>query len=155
MYALFNFNRYKLYCIAGIVTLVGSLAGTLAWFVRYIASLSNNPTQTQVISPIDLAAVTATLGGLILVGAFYKGKDANNTEKVLANDLKLVGKLVLFSSACFIIGYFLIVYVSMINDTTLTIRDWFFVIMTDFAMIFAGCSISFALGDLVTIIKFI
>lgn len=149
--------RYGVYWILGIIAFIGSLAGTLAWFVHYIASLANTPGLTQTVSPIDLAAVTATIGGLILVGAFYKSRDERATEedKEITDDLKLIGKLILLSSACFVITYFLLEYVSTIKSNSLTTLDWFFVITTDFAAIIAGASLSVALGFLVTIIRFI
>jgi hypothetical protein len=157
MFRLLSFNKYGIYCVAGIVTWFGSVAGTLAWFVHYIASLANNPSLQQVISPIDLAGVTATLGGLILIGAFYKEKGANGNEKErdLTEALKLVGKLILVSSVCFIIGYFLIEYVRLITTPTLSFVNWLFVIATDLVMIIAGFAVSFALSLLVTIVRYI
>jgi hypothetical protein len=148
--------KYGGYWILGIIAFLGLFAGTLAWYVHYIANLANTPNQVQVISPIDLAGVTATLGGLVLVGAFYKGKDASNDEeKQITDGLKLVGKIMLLSSVCFIITYFSLEYVRTITSKILTDWDWFYVIITDFAAIFAIISLSVALSFLVVITRFI
>jgi hypothetical protein len=149
-------NRYKWYCVPGIITFMGSFAGTIAWFVHYIATLANTPNQPQAISPIELAGVTATLGGLVLIGAFYKEKDEHGSDerKKHTKNLKLVGKLTLFSSAYFVVTYFLLEYVRLIH-TPLSPLDWFFVVTTDFAAAFAGFSLSIALGLLVTIVRFL
>jgi hypothetical protein len=150
-------DRYRWYCIPGIITLIGSFAGTIAWFGHYIATLANTPNQPQAISPIELAGVTATLGGLVLIGAFYKEKDehANDEKKEHTKSLKLVGKLILFSSVCFMVTYFLLEYVRLNTSPVLSPLNWFFVITTDLAAIFAGFSLSFALSFLVTIIPFL
>ena len=146
--------KYGYYCILGMIALIGSLLGTVAYIAHYVASLAN---REQVTSPIDLAGVTAALGGLILIGAFYKGKDwfATREEKERTKDLKLIGKLVLLSSACFIIAFFLIEYVRLITSPTLSPLDWFFVITADMAIVIAGVSISIALSLLVTLTRFL
>jgi hypothetical protein len=156
MLDMFNWDRYRWYCIPGVITLIGSLAGTIAWFVHYIATLANTPNQVQAISPIELAGVTAALGGLVLIGAFYKEKDehADNEKKERTKSLKRVGKLALFSSACFMVTYFLLEYVRIVTGP-LSPLDWFFVVITDFAAIFAGLSLSVALSLLVTIVRFL
>jgi hypothetical protein len=157
MYEMFRWGRYRMYGILGTITLIGSLTGTLAWFVHYIATLANTPNQPQAISPIELAGVTATLGGLVLVGAFYKGRDerATDEEKERTESLKLAGKLTLLSSVCFIVTYFLLEYVRLITAPVLSPLDWFFVVTTDIAAIVAGLSLSIALSLLVTVIRFL
>ena len=151
--------KYGGYCILGIMTLIFSLFGYIAWFIRYIAPLPNAPSAQQssllVLSPIDLAAVTATLGGLVLIGAFYKGKNecATPSDREHSNDLKLVGKSLLVASACFIIGFFLIEYVRLITSPVLSCSEQFYVIVTDVVIAVAGLSTCFALSLLVTIVK--
>lgn len=148
--------RYGLYWLLGIVTLVGSLAGTITWFVDYIVSLANTSNQSQVISPIELAAVTATLGGLVLVGAFYKGTNerATREEYEVTTDLKLIGKIILISAVCFIITYFLLGYVHTL-DSPFSPRDYFFLLTTDVAAAVAVLALSLALCFLVTVMRFI
>ncbi len=128
-------RKYGGYCILGLVTLLTSLFGTTAWFINYIASLSKGPAGAVGTSPLELAGVTAALGGLILVGAFYRGKDDNATpiENEHTNDLRLVGKLILSASAVFIISFFLIEYVRLITSETLSWAEWFYVVVTDVA----------------------
>jgi len=151
--------KYGGYCILGIVTLTFSLVGYISWFIRYIASLPNAPSAQQssllVLSPIDLAAVTATLGGLVLIGAFYKGKNecATPSDREHSNDLRFVGKSLLVASACFIIGFFLIEYVRLITSPVLSCSEQFYVIATDVVIAVAGLFTCFALSLLVTIIK--
>jgi len=149
--------KYNGYCILGIIALVTSLFGTIAWFINYIASLADLTGRQQATSPIELAAVTAALGGLILVGAFYRGKNERVTpeEREHTKDLKLIGKLIVLSSACFIIAFFLIEYVRVITSPTLSPIEWFYVIVTDVVAAIAGLTISIALSLLVTIIRFL
>ena len=150
-------GKYKGYCILGFITLITSLMGTIAWFVNYIASLADLSSRQQATSPIGLAAVTASLGGLILVGAFYRGKDERATpeEREHTIDLKFVGKLILLSSVCFIITFFLVEYVRLITSPTLSPIEWFYIIVTDVVAVIAGLSISIALSLLVTIVRFL
>lgn len=149
--------KYSGYCILGIITLITSLFGTVAWFVNYIASLADLANRQPVTSPITLAAVTAALGGLILVGAFYRGKNerATDEERKHTEDLKLIGKLIVLSSACFIITFFLIEYVRLITSPTLSCLEQFYVIITDIAAAVAVLSVSVALSLLVTIVRFL
>ena len=95
------------------------------WFLHYLQTFQNLPhpqhlphlQATPIItSPIDLAGVTATLGGLVLIGAFYR-EHAPDEKKELTKDLKLIGKLILLSSACFIIAFFGTEYVRSITTT--------------------------------------
>jgi len=151
--------KYGVYCIPGIITLVFSLSGYFAWFIRYIAPLPNAPSAQQcsiaVVSPIALAGVTATLGGLVLIGAFYKGKNecATPSDSEHSNDLKLVGKSLLVASACFIIGFFLTEYVRLITSPVLSCLEQLYVIVTDVVISVAGLFTCFALSLLVTIVK--
>ena len=151
--------KYRGLCILGIMTLTLSLFGYIAWFIHYIQSLVNAPGVQQssllVISPISLAAVTGTLGGLVLIGAFYKGKNGFLTpsDREHSSDLKIVGKSLLIASACFIIGFFFIEYVRLITSPVLSWSELFYVIATDVVMMVAGLFTCFALSLLVTIVK--
>ena len=133
--------------IAAIVWLI-SFFGILAYvihYIEYIASL--DPSKIQSLpTPIDLAAVTATIGGLILIGAFYK----NDTK--LGQNLKTIAKLLLCSSVFFIVSFFTLEYVRLITSTTLSIAEWFYIISTDIAIAIAGLTICVALGLLVRVI---
>jgi len=150
-------RKYNSYCILGFITLITSLFGTYTWFINYIVSLANVTNRQQTASPIELAAVTAALGGLILVGAFYRGKNERATpaEREHTKDLKLVGKLIIASSACFIIAFFLIEYVRIITSPTLSPLEWSYVIVTDVVAAIACIAVSVALSLLVTIVRFL
>lgn len=151
--------KYRFLCIAGLATMTLSLVGYIAWFIRYIQSLLSAPCPQQssllVISPINLAAVTATLGGLVLIGAFYKGKNGFLTpsDRAHSSDLKIVGKSLLIASACFIIGFFFTEYVRLITSPVLSWPELFYVIATDVVMMVAGLLTCFGLSLLVTIVK--
>jgi hypothetical protein len=140
--------------IFGLITFIGSLIGTLTWFIHYIAPLANTPTQLQAVSPIDLAVTTATLGGLVLIGAFYKEGNISDKDQRNAALLKTVGKLILTSSVCFIITYFLVEYLSEIKEVN-NAWDWFIEIITDIIAFAAGITISVALSLLVAVLPFI
>ena len=154
-------GKYGGYCILGLITFILSAFGSIMWVYHYLQSFAilPNPQQvpTPVISPIDLAAVTATLGGLVLVGAFYRGKDegATDEQKELTKDLKLIGKLILLSSACFIIFFFAMEYVRSMNTLPLNLVQHLYADATAIAAVIAGVSTSIALSILVTIIKFL
>jgi len=141
--------------ISAIIVWVLSFFGILAYvihYIQYIASL--NPSKIQSLpTPIDLAAVTAVIGGLILIGAFYKDKgDVPKQEKQKAKHLKTIAKLLLCSSVFFIISFFTLEYVRLITSPTLSLAEWFFVISTDVAISVAGVTLTFALGYLVRVI---
>ena len=133
--------------LAAIVWLI-SFLGILAYVIHYIAYIASlDPSKIQSLpTPIDLAAVTATIGGLILIGAFYK----NNTE--LGQNLKTIAKLLLCSSVFFIVSFFTIEYVRLITSPTLSIVEWFYVVSTDIAIAVAGLTIWVALGLLIRVI---
>jgi hypothetical protein len=157
VFEMFRWDRYGiLYGLLGLVTLLCSAGGIWLWFTNYIATLTNTPNIVQTTSPIEVAGVTATLGGLILVGAFYRDKDGSmdNKQRKLNDTLKLAGKLLLVSSVCFIILYFLLEFVRTIDQTN-SIGEWIFVISTDVAVFVGGFALSFALSTLVTIIRYI
>jgi hypothetical protein len=146
-------SKYGAYCIAGWIALIGALFGSISWFIRYVSTLTKIPSQTQVISPIDIAGITATLGGLVLVGAFY---EANQIErKEIAEALKRVGKEILVSSVCFIIIFFMLEYIRIINTPTLNPVQSIYVVAADFFAVFGILSLSIAMGNLITIIRFI
>ena len=95
-------SKYGIYCVAGFLAFWGTLIGSLYWLFRYIGTLTSLTTITtssqianaQVISPIDIAGVTATLGGLLLVGAFGRNQEgATPDEKETTNCLKRIGNL--------------------------------------------------------------
>jgi len=148
-------SRYGGYCIAGWVAVIGALFGSLKWFIQYVSILTKIPSQTQVISPIEIAGITATLGGLVLVGAFYEANQNLPEKKEITQALKRVGKTILFSSVCFIIIFFMLEYIRIINTETLNSVQWIYVIAADFFAVFGILSLSIAMGNLITIIRFI
>ena len=93
-----------------------ALFGSMSWFIRYVSTLTKTPSQTQVISPIDIAGITATLGGLVLVGAFYEANQISPENKEITQALKRVGKEILVSSVCFIIIFFMLEYIRTDNQ---------------------------------------
>jgi hypothetical protein len=150
-------SKYDDYCYLGIITFILSGFGAIMWFLHYLQSFRNLPNPQQatplITSPIDLAAVTATLGGLVLIGAFYRERPTDE-QKELTKDLKCIGKLILLSSACFIIAFFGTEYVRSI-DTTLNLMQTLYMWATAAAVAIAGLSVSVALSILVTIVKFL
>ena len=124
-----------------------SLVGVIAYILDYIISLNNH--QSPIVSPIDLAGVSATLGGLILVGGFFK----ENTD--LGQKLKRSARLLLYSSVFFIISFFLLEAVFIIKPPTLSWTDWVFIGFTDFSIAIAGVFLCFALGRLVRVLPLI
>ena len=149
-------HRYGAYCILGMITFLLSLFGSFMWLYHYLQSLTLLPNPNKVVippvSPIDLAATTATIGGLVLVGAFFREK-ATPGEMEQNNDLKLVGKLLLASSACFFIFFFAMEYVSSMNNSPLNVIQNIYVWATAFAVVIAAIGVSWALGILVTIVR--
>lgn len=148
-------NKYGGYCIAGWIALIGALFGSISWFIRYVSTLTKLPSQTQVISPIDIAGITATLGGLVLVGAFYEANQISPENKEITQALKRVGKEILVSSVCFIIIFFMLEYIRIINTATLNPVQRIYVIAADFFAVFGILFLSIAMGNLITIIRFI
>ena len=148
-------RRYGAYCILGLITFILSLFGSFMWLYHYLQSLALLPNPNSVItppvSPIELAATTATIGGLVLVGAFFREK-ASPDENEQNKDLKLVGKLILASSACFLVFFFAMEYVRSINTPLNTIQQ-IYIWATAFAVVIAAYCVSWALGVLVTIVR--
>jgi hypothetical protein len=69
------------------------------------------------------------------------------------DDLKLVGKLLLASSASFFIFFFAMEYVSSMNNSPLNVIQNIYVWATAFAVVIATICVSWALGVLVTIVR--
>jgi hypothetical protein len=97
---------------------------------------------------------TATLGGLVLIGAFYKESQNDNQLLETTQALKRLGKLILFCSACFLISYFMVEYVALLKSS-LNFVQQFFVSTTAFFLAFGILSLSLAMGNLITIVRFI
>ena len=133
---LFSLLEPLIYVLSGV--------GVLVYIIQYISSLANN---TQpIVSPIELAGVIATLGGLILIGAFYKDNTA------FGQHLKTSAKLLLGSSILYIITFFLLEEALFIKSPT---PEWIittFAVISDVVMIFAGITLVAALGRLVRIL---
>jgi hypothetical protein len=138
----------SIFTVLAVIVWLISFFGILAYVIHYIAYIASlDPSKIQSLpTPIDLAAVTATIGGLVLIGAFYK----NNTE--LGQNLKTIAKLLLCSSVFFIVSFFTIEYVRLITSPTLSIVEWFYIVSTDIAIGIAGLTIWAALGLLVRVI---
>ena len=91
------------------------LAGVALYFLRYFSSLKNGE---SVESPLTLAMVAVTLGGFILLGAFYKERserqDEPQVQKAVSNEplsgkeLKRVAKLFLGAAICFVVTFLMV-----------------------------------------------
>ena len=90
--------------------------GGLAYIVRYISSLVPNP-PLSVPSPLDLAATSGTIGGLILIGAFAK------SSSPLEKDLRKIGKFFLAGAAFFTIAFLLLEWASVTNPPQLNLAQ--------------------------------
>lgn len=118
--------------------------GIVAYFLRYISALvTREPTP----SPLQLATVAAALGGLILIGAFYKEKSPIEPE------LKRIAKLFLGAAVSFIIVFLLLQAVSMIKSPTLGWAEWLLVVMTGISITAAGITLCLALIFLIRVIR--
>ncbi len=91
--------------------------GGLAYIVHYISNLSllTNSTTGSVPSPLDLAATSGTIGGLLLIGAFAK---ADNPQY---NKLKRIGKFFLGAAAFFTIAFLLLEWARITNPPHLNL----------------------------------
>ena len=149
-------RRYGYYCILGLITIFLSLFGSLMWLYHYLQSLALVPNPDKIVippvSPIELAATTATIGGLVLVGAFFREK-ATPDDIELNSNLKLVGKLILASSACYLIFFFAMEYVTAMNNSPLNAIQQVYIWATASAVVIASFCVSYALGVLVTIVR--
>jgi hypothetical protein len=149
--------KYGNYCILGIITFILLVFGSILWCYHYLQGFAVLPNPQQIspsaTSPIDLAEVTATLGGLVLVGAFYRERATDKKEQ--SNDLKLIGKLILLSSACFLIFFFGMEYVRSVKDSSLNIVQQLYIWATAATVANAAVSTSVALSVLVIIVRFL
>lgn len=122
--------------------------GILAYIIHYIISLAEH--EQPVVSPIGLAAVTATLGGLILVGAFYKEDQTD-----LGRSLKSSAKALLGSSVFFITAFLLLEAALYITEPVPQWLITLFAVFSDIVIALAGVTLAFALGRLVRILPLI
>lgn len=126
--------------------------GTLAYFILYIKSLV---TQVPVASPLDLAGVAGAIGGLILVGAFYKEKGSSQEELAIGKKLKRIAKYFLEAAVSFTIAFLLLQAVSLINSETLSWGEWILVYLTSISMAVAGVALCLALTFLIRVIRYL
>jgi uncharacterized protein with PQ loop repeat len=134
--------------LALVMTILGFIVsfviffGTIFYLIHYVGNAANPAQYTLSDTPVGIAGVIATIGGLVLVGAFYKAE----------NQLKNVGKLLLTSASLFVISFFAMQYISLVKDTVLTGVDWFFIWSFDIAFLLDGISLAVGLGYLMAII---
>lgn len=131
---------WQLMVVLLFVMIVG---GALAYTLHYILSLVPNSSVGATPSPIDLAAVSGTIGSLLLVGVFVKS--GNPMEK----DLKGIGKAFLGAAVGFVIAFLLIEWVRIDTSKTLNVWEWMMAVGSDFSIILAGISLAVALTWLV------
>lgn len=121
-----------------------STLGVMAYFIKYIASLAS---EQPSVSPLELAAASGGLCGLILLGAFYqKGSPIEHT-------LKLTAKLFLAATISFVIAFFLLELVSVIRSETLNAAEWTAVIVTDVVIACGGVSLIAALIYVISLLR--
>ena len=137
----------------GLIALIVSIFGSIGYIIHYfIGSLANKEAVT---SPIEIAGIAATLGGLVLVGAFYKERKqgANEVDLAHTKDLKCIGKQILFSASCFIIAFFALEYLRLLPPSEpLSFVENLYVYATDFAILFGGISLSIAVSFLIVVV---
>ena len=121
-----------------------STLGVIAYFIKYIASLTSGQPS---VSPLELAAASGGLCGLILLGAFYqKGSQ-------IEYSLKFTAKLFLTATVSFVIAFFLLELVSMIRSETLNAAGWIAVIVTDIVIACGGISLIAALVYSISLLR--
>lgn len=118
-------------------------AGIIVYFVRYMGSLV---TREPAHSPLELATIAAALGGLILLGAFYR------ENKPLGPELKKIAKLFLGAAVSLTVLFFLFEMVASMQST-LGLGEWLVIVVTWAAMLVAGLSLGLALVLLIGVIR--
>lgn len=125
------------------------LIGVFAYIFNYFTSLINEKPATN---PLDLAGIAGTIGGLILVSAFYQDK---NIETTNARKLKTIAKLFLGSAVSFVVLFFLSELSSMMGTTTASLTVIIINVALATAIIAACLSMGMALALLIQVIKYI
>jgi len=121
-----------------------STLGVMAYFIKYIASLASGQPS---VSPLELAAASGGLCGLILLGAFYQKGSR------IEYSLKFTAKLFLAATISFVIAFFLLELVSMIRSETLNAAEWIAVIATDIVIACGGISLIAALVYVISLLR--
>lgn len=143
-----NWERRLLNFLSGLLYVLIAV-GVLAYFITYIKSLV---THESVASPLNLAGIAATIGGLILVGAFYKEKGGTNEELALGGELRRIAKFFLGAAVSLTIAFLLFEAVRLMNSPSLTWSDWLLIYVDAIAIAVAGGTLSFALARLARVI---
>jgi hypothetical protein len=106
--------RWLLWLLKSVLFMMVALGG-LAYIVHYISTLIPNSTAGSIPSPLDLAATSGTIGGLLLVGAFAK------PDNPLEDKLKKIGKFFLGAAAFFAIAFLLLEWARITNPAQLNL----------------------------------
>lgn len=139
--------------ILGVIVFLFSFVGVVAYFLKYMPSLrSLDASKAIPPSPIELAGISATIGGLILIGAFYKeSKDGEDTGQ--GSLLKLTAKLFLGAAISFVIMFLSLEYLSILPaEEKLSFMNWVAVIVVDISMAIGGFTLSIGLSILAVIL---
>ncbi|MGD0168060.1 MAG: hypothetical protein ABSC51_12370 [Gaiellaceae bacterium] len=120
------------------------IVGIMLYFINYIKSIAD---KTSYPSPLDLAILSATLGGFILIGAFY-----DKSKENIKTFLRRTGVYFLIASLTFCIEFFFLLVVGSITDNPLTLIDWVIISFTLIMMIPSSLSFTLGLTELVNII---
>ena len=121
-----------------------SSLGVMVYFINYIISLANDkPT----VSPLEIAATSGGLCGLILLGAFYqKGSP-------IEHRLKLAAKLLLGATISFVIAFFLLELIVSVKSEILNPAEWTLVIVTNLVIAIGGLSLIVALINVISMLR--
>lgn len=143
-YSWDDIPSWLLWLLKSLLFLMVSLGG-LAYIVHYISTLTLLPNSTAggIPSPLDLAATSGTIGGLILVGAF--AKPGNPLEK----KLKKIGKFFLGAAAFFTIAFLLLEWARITNPPQLNLWQQSMTWVSAIAIVAGIGSLANALVELV------
>lgn len=134
------------------------LAGVAAYFLRYFSSLKDGE---SVESPLTLAMVAVTLGGFVLLGAFYKERserqdepqvqNAVSNEPVSGKELKRAAKFFLGAAICFVVTFLMVPALGMAKSpggqfANVLTRVGDYLIMIVAAVAIGGALITFTIG---------
>lgn len=123
--------------------------GTVAYIYRYIFALIKHE---EIESPIQLAITAITLGGFILLGAFYR-RGLEYEQR-----LKTIAKLFLLAAIFFIIVLLLLNISAMIqsppeNWLSQVIIEWLLPVVVSISIIVASISFAVALVFLLNMLR--
>lgn len=136
----------NLYIIIASITYPLLLIGVFMYAYNYMVALIENKATSN---PLELAGVAGTIGGLILLSAFYSDK---NMETQNGRKLKTIAKLLLVSSVSFVSLFLVLEILTKLDSTTLA--GVIVIFFTFGAILAASVSFAIALTMLISSIKY-